>query len=629
MQTTFLKKAYSVFLITWICFSCSKKAEVRQDLASLPASSVSFSSFDTFQQPDAGNWKFVSNLYADRHTRHHVETEDGTGILVNLPDEENRADLFSNFEHADLELETEFMMPNGSNSGIYFQGRYEVQLLDSWGKQNVQFADCGAIYQRWDDETKTGYEGHPPSLNASRAPGLWQHLKVRYQAPRFDENGKKVSNARFLEVYLNGSLVQENVEVSGPTRSAFFEDEAPTGPLVIQGDHGPVAFRNMEYKRYGLDRVTIADLSYDLYQGSYDSFDTLATLQPTKSGKTDSLSYLAAGDYDRYAIRFSGILDVPTSGTYLFMPAGFGPVQLLIDDQEIANNNMGQNINQTGKGSITLSEGPHPFVFTFLKNNRPWQKGLALSYEGPEIPETQLHASNSVPKPRQVDPILVLADDEVALQRGFFMHKGSKYTHTVLVGTPQQINYSHEMKNGALLAGWRGEFADATDMWHSRGNAQLARPLGSQVDFTAKPLVASLTSMEEPWPDSVSLEDDTFRYKGYQLSPSGLPTYIYQLENAEVQDMIMPDTNQHSLIREIHVHFEQPLSQQYCLLAEGTSIELLPDGSYAVDDKSYYLEPLSTGMGELKVKNEGNKQQLVLPMIASESPLMIKYGIIW
>jgi hypothetical protein len=629
MQTTLSKNTHTAFLIIMICFSCSKKAEVRQDVESLPASPVSFSSFDTFQQPNTNNWKFAGNIYADRHTRHHVETENGTGILVNLPDEENRDDLFSTFEHADLELETDFMMPKGSNSGIYFQGRYEVQLLDSWGKQNVQFADCGAIYQRWNEDTKTGYEGYPPRLNASRAPGLWQHLKVKFHAPRFDESGRKISNARFLEVYLNGSLIQENVEVSGPTRSAFFDDEAPTGPLVIQGDHGPVAFRNMKYRKYALDRVTITDLSYDLYQGSYDSFDTLVNLPPTKSGKTDSLSYLAAGDYDRYAIRFSGVLDVPTSGIYLFKLAGFGPVQLSIDDQEITHNNMGQHINETGKGSITLGEGTHPFVFTFLKNNRPWQKGLALTYEGPEIPETQLHATNSVPKPRKIDPILVLADNEVVLQRGFFMHKGTKFTHTVLVGTPQKINYSHEMKHGALLAGWRGEFADATDMWHSRGNAQLARPLGSQVDFTAKPLVATLGSLEEQWPDSVSLEDDSFRYKGYQLSPSGLPTYLYELENAQVQDMIMPDTNQHSLKREIHVYFEEPLNQQYCLLAEGTSIESLPDGSYAVDDKSYYLEPISTGMGDLMIKNDGDSQQLVLPLIAPESPLIMKYSIIW
>lgn len=629
MQTTFRHLVHTVFIVLIFCYGCKEPPKIRQDLESLPATSVSMTNLEDFREPEADNWKIVGNLYADRHTRHHLETEAGSGILVNQPDEEKRADLYSNFEHADLELETEFMMPKGSNSGLYFQGRYEVQLLDSWGVQDLRFADCGAIYQRWDEASQSGYEGSPPKINASRAPGLWQHLKVRFQGPRFDENGKKISNARFLEVYLNGTLVQENVEVSGPTRSAFFDDEAPRGPLVIQGDHGPVAFRNMQYKMYEADRVSLADLEYALYQGEYDSFDTLGSLEPNKSGTTDSLTYQAAGDYDRYAIQFRGVMNVPTDGTYLFNLAGFGPAQLEIEDRVIASNGMAQHIRDEGKGSIELAEGGHPFTITFLKNNRPWQKGLSLVYEGPGIPETRLHARNSVPEPQQVDPIQVMADKEVALQRGFFMHKGKKYTHTVLVGSPHKINYAHEMKHGALLAGWRGDFADATDMWHSRGAAQLARPLGSQVDFSARPLIAHLSSSEDPWPDSVSLEEDVFRYKGYELSDSGFPMYRYVTQDAEINDIILPDTNQHSLIREIHVHFDEALRQQYALLAEGETIEPLPDGSYAVDDKSYYVEPHEMGLGLPMIKNDGDRQQLILPLVAAESPLVVKYGIIW
>lgn len=629
MRTTFLNSTcYFIFLAIGIA-SCSEPESTDQNLQTLPASPISLTNLEGFRQPESGNWHIVGNLYADRNTKHHFETEAGTGILVNLPDEDQRADIYSAFDHADLELETEFMMPKGSNSGLYFQGRYEVQLLDSWGVKDLSYADCGAIYQRWNENTKSGYEGNPPSINASRAPGLWQHLKVKFQAPRFDENGKKISNARFLEVYLNGSLVQENVEVSGPTRSAFFDDEAPQGPLVIQGDHGPVAFRNMKYKLFTSDRLRLADMEYALYQGEYDQFDTLSKLEPAKSGKADSLSYQAAGDYDRYAIQFRGIMNVPTDGTYIFKLAGYGPAQLEIEDELIAANDMAANINDIGHGNIELDKGAHPFTLTFLKNNRPWQKGLSLVYEGPGIPESRLHATNSVPQPPQVNPILVLADEEVALQRGFFMHQGKKYTHTVLVGSPHKINYSHEMKNGALLAGWRGDFADATDMWHSRGSAQLARPLGSQVDFSAKPLIAHLSSTEDPWPDSVSLEDNSFRYKGYEISSSGLPIYRYALQGAEVRDVILPDTNQHSLTREIHIHFDEPLRQHYAFLAEGTTIESLPDGSYTIDDKSYYVDPYETGLGQPMIKTGGDKQQLIVPLVSSESPLILKYGIIW
>jgi len=73
-------------------------------------------------------------------------------------------------------------------------GRYEVQLFDSWSVKAPKYSDCGGIYERWDEARgpgKQGYEGHAPLANASRAPGLWQHLHIEFQAPRFDAAGKK------------------------------------------------------------------------------------------------------------------------------------------------------------------------------------------------------------------------------------------------------------------------------------------------------------------------------------------------------------------------------------------------------------------------------------------------------
>src|SRR3990170_6408673 len=107
---------------------------------------------------------------------------------------------------------------------IYLQGRYEVQLMDSWRMSNPKFDANGGIYERWDEskpEGQKGFEGHAPRQNVSRAPGLWQHLKISFRAPRFDANGKKIENAKFLLVELNNILVHENVELSGPTRASI------------------------------------------------------------------------------------------------------------------------------------------------------------------------------------------------------------------------------------------------------------------------------------------------------------------------------------------------------------------------------------------------------------------------
>lgn len=193
---------------------------------------------------ETGQWVIVGKAIQDLNEPKRIATTPGTGVLVN-----GRAgrtcNLLSRLEHGDVEVHIEFMVPEGSNSGVYFQGRYEVQVLDSWGKEELKHGDCGGIYQRWDREKRQGFEGHAPRVNASRAPGAWQTFDVVFRAPRFDTHGKKTANARFVKVVHNGIVVHENVEVTGPTQAATFSDEARLGPLMLQGDHGPVAYRNI------------------------------------------------------------------------------------------------------------------------------------------------------------------------------------------------------------------------------------------------------------------------------------------------------------------------------------------------------------------------------------------------
>ncbi len=160
--------------------------------------------------------------------------------------------ILSKANFGDCRAHIEFMVPKGSNSGVYFMGRYEIQVFDSWGAGEPKHSDCGGIYQRWDNNrSPKGYEGHPPRVNASRAPGQWQTFDVIFRAPRFDENGRKIANAGFEKVIHNGIVVHEDVVLSGPTRASTYNDEKPTGPLMLQGDHGPVAYRNIRLEPAG------------------------------------------------------------------------------------------------------------------------------------------------------------------------------------------------------------------------------------------------------------------------------------------------------------------------------------------------------------------------------------------
>lgn len=153
--------------------------------------------------------------------------------LVNA--EAKGLDLYTEYKHGDARIEVDVMVPKGSNSGIYVQGEYEVQVLDSWGRKEVGNGDIGALYG-----------AAPPRVNASKPPGEWQHFVIEFRAPRFDKAGKKTANAKFVKVVLNGKVLHENVEMKGPTPGGVSGKEGPTGPLMFQGNHGPVAYRNIK-----------------------------------------------------------------------------------------------------------------------------------------------------------------------------------------------------------------------------------------------------------------------------------------------------------------------------------------------------------------------------------------------
>jgi hypothetical protein len=144
----------------------------------------------------------------------------------------------------DVQLHVEWAAPvevegegqERGNSGVFLMGRYEVQVLDSY--QNETYADgqAAALYGQF-----------PPLVNASRPPGAWQTYDIIFRRPHFDANGQMVRPARFT-VFHNGVLVQENVELTGPTA---YQDRPPYEahpdrlPIGLQDHSDLVRFRNI------------------------------------------------------------------------------------------------------------------------------------------------------------------------------------------------------------------------------------------------------------------------------------------------------------------------------------------------------------------------------------------------
>ena len=145
-------------------------------------------------------------------------------------------DFYSEAIFGDAIIEVEVMVPQGSNSGVYVMGEYEIQVLDSYGRKKLSGGDMGAIYG-----------AAPPRVNACKKPGQWQKYEIHFRAPRF-KDGKKTVNAKFLKVILNDQLLHENVEMKNATPGGVDGKEKPKGPLMFQGNHGPVSYRNIIIK---------------------------------------------------------------------------------------------------------------------------------------------------------------------------------------------------------------------------------------------------------------------------------------------------------------------------------------------------------------------------------------------
>ena len=165
------------------------------------------SSMDCWQnarKPDAKNqWFIEDGLLTNEHHANNI----GTKCVLK-----------------DFELHLEYKIVKDGNSGVYLRGRVEVQILDSYGREQVVHADNGGIYGQF-----------PPLVNASKPAGEWNTLEARYVGD-------------VLTVTLNDRVVQNEQRITSVTGGALPGDVNEAGPLMLQGDHGKIWFRNIRVR---------------------------------------------------------------------------------------------------------------------------------------------------------------------------------------------------------------------------------------------------------------------------------------------------------------------------------------------------------------------------------------------
>lgn len=574
---------------------------------SFAQTAVPLSDFSFFETPPAAStWKIVGEVNADFTKKGNMTSSPGTGVLANVPDFNNPGhDLVTTVKHGDMDLELDYMMAQGSNSGIYMQGRYEIQLLDSWGVINARSADNGGIYERWNEgkpEGQKGFEGHAPRQNASRAPGLWQHIKISFQAPRFNAGGSKIENAKILNVELNGLSIQENVELLGVTRGALGEEVA-LGPLRFQGDHGAIAFRNIKVSTYDKPRPELLNLKYQVYKGKFDTEPDYKKMPPEAEGTTTLLSSNVSNLQNEFFIRYTGTLRVKEPGEYNFnlrLQGGQGSMKI--------NNNVLIPNQRRGMLKATLPAGDLPFELLYSKIFDFAKPALGLAIAGPGIREYVISDAN-VASNEAIDPILINATTNTIL-RSFMDIDTVRVTHGINVGSVQQVHYTYDADKGMIVQVWRGGFLDATPMWHERGDGS-SRPSGALLKLGSPSMsMQTLSSPQAPW--SSDTAGTGFRPKGYVLDGSDRPTFRYQVYNASVNDMTRVMDGNQGIHREIIV--QNPAANLYLRLAKASSIEMVSEGLYLINDKTYYLRVDDAASAKPLIRDVTGGKELIIPV---------------
>jgi glucose/arabinose dehydrogenase len=188
---------------------------------------------DAFDAWKSEGWE-LCNAELDPDDASRLLITEGVNALVNSG--ETVTDFVSEPVFGDIELNLQFMLTEGASSGVFLMGNYELQL--------ARLACAGV-------SGGDGWEGVLPADDRYKGPGEWHDLSLVFTAPRFDANGVKTTNAAFLNVMVDEQMVHEKIDLPGVSRGAL-GPEVSSGPILLRGDGGTVAFGAIGAKPFNL-----------------------------------------------------------------------------------------------------------------------------------------------------------------------------------------------------------------------------------------------------------------------------------------------------------------------------------------------------------------------------------------
>lgn len=225
--------------VTVACTACvvtltlilGAEASRRKDEATAPSEAAAVKLFSGSESDLTANWVRRGSPEAPRW-----QAVDGVMKV-------RGGDIQTKEEFGDFQLHVEFKVPlvesaklgsqGRGNSGVYLQGRYEIQVLDSYGVESPGSGQCGGLYNQ-----------AAPLVNACKPPREWQSYDIVFRSARVDNAGAITEKPR-ATVFQNGILIHNNQQINGPTHNKNAPDSGAPGPIILQ-DHGhPVEYRNI------------------------------------------------------------------------------------------------------------------------------------------------------------------------------------------------------------------------------------------------------------------------------------------------------------------------------------------------------------------------------------------------
>ena len=237
-----------VFLFIPLLVTCQEAKDteiwgpIPQEVYSISDSAPPTDAIILFDGSDLSKWKAK---WSESETKWQINN-DGSVSVVN--DGSGGIETIENFGSVQLHIEwktsedTSHQNQDRSNSGVFLQGIYEIQILDSYKSSTYVNGQAGSVYKQY-----------IPLVNASRKPGEWQSYDIIFDAPDFDSDGNKIKSGHFT-VFHNGILIHNHVEILGTT-----ENVGP--PKNIAHGNGPIALQSHCCSQVSFRNIWVRELN--------------------------------------------------------------------------------------------------------------------------------------------------------------------------------------------------------------------------------------------------------------------------------------------------------------------------------------------------------------------------------